>query len=579
MDEAHRTQEGNLGQQMREALPNAFLFGLTGTPINKRDRNTYWAFGADEDEHGYMSRYSFEESIRDKATLPLHFEARLVELRVDKAAIDDAFAAITGHLTEEDQSNLATQAARLAVLVKNPERVRAITADIVQHYQDKIEPNGFKAQIVTFDRESCVTYKQALDRVLPPEASEIVMSLAQGDPAEWRAKCERSKDDEEKLLDRFRDPLDPLKFLIVTARLLTGFDAPILQAMYLDKPMKEHNLLQAICRTNRPFPGKTHGLIVDYIGIFDDVARSLNFDEKSVQNVITNLDRLKADLPGALAQCLSYFPGLDQSIGGYEGLIAAQACLPNNDQRDAFAADYSVLAQLWEALSPDPILRGYKDDYRWLSQVYESVRPPSGHGKLLWHALGAKTLNLIHENIHVEAVRDDLDTLVIDADFLQEMVNDQKKAKELEIKVIARLRKHGYNSVFVALGQRLEKIKERLEQGLITSLEYLKQLLAIAQETVQAEKRVEPEDQWRQAKSALTELFQETRTETTSAIVEQIVSEIDGIVRIVRFDGWQQTVAGEREVQKALRKTLLKYQLHRDQELFDKAYGYIKQYY
>jgi hypothetical protein len=130
------------------------------------------------------------------------------------------------------------------------------------------------------------------------------------------------------LLDRFRDPLDPLKFLIVTARLLTGFDAPILQAMYLDKPMKEHNLLQAICRTNRPYPGKTHGLIVDYIGIFDDVARSLNFDEKSVQHVITNLDRLKADLPGALAQCLSYFPGLDRSIGGYEGLIAAQAACP-----------------------------------------------------------------------------------------------------------------------------------------------------------------------------------------------------------------------------------------------------------
>jgi type I restriction enzyme R subunit len=140
-----------------------------------------------------MSRYSFEESIRDKATLPLHFEARLVELRVDKAAIDDAFAAITGHLTEEDQANLAKQAAKLAVLVKNPERVRTITADIVQHYQDKIEPNGFKAQIVTFDRESCVTYKQALDQMLPPEASEIVMSLAQGDPAGARQRSQQMK--------------------------------------------------------------------------------------------------------------------------------------------------------------------------------------------------------------------------------------------------------------------------------------------------------------------------------------------------------------------------------------------------
>ncbi len=204
VDEAHRTQEGDLGRKMREALPNAFLFGLTGTPINRRDRNTFYAFGADEDERGYLSRYSFEESIRDKATLPLHFEARLVELRIDKAAIDEAFANLTGHLTEEDQSNLAKQAARLAVLVKAPERVRRIAADIVQHYQEKVEPNGFKAQIVAFDRESCVQYKHALDELLPAEASEVVMSTAQGDPAEWK-QYERRKDEEEKLLDRFRD--------------------------------------------------------------------------------------------------------------------------------------------------------------------------------------------------------------------------------------------------------------------------------------------------------------------------------------------------------------------------------------
>ncbi len=131
VDEAHRTQEGNLGRQMREALPNAFFFGMTGTPINKRDRNTFWAFGADEDEQGYLSRYSFEDSIRDKATLPLHFEARLVELRVDKDAIDEAYARMTGHLSEEDQSNLAQMAGRIAVLIKSPERIQAIVADIV----------------------------------------------------------------------------------------------------------------------------------------------------------------------------------------------------------------------------------------------------------------------------------------------------------------------------------------------------------------------------------------------------------------------------------------------------------------
>ena len=459
VDEAHRTQEGDLGKKMRQALPHAFLFGLTGTPINKRDRNTFWAFGATEDEQGYMSRYSFEESIRDKATLPLHFEPRLVQLHVDKDAIDEAFANITGDLSEEDQANLAKQAAKMAVLVKVPERVQAIIADIVQHYQEKVEPNDFKAMIVAFDRESCVQYKQELDKLLPEEASDIVMTVNSGE-YEYK-KYDRKKEEEEKLLDRFRDPKDPFKFLIVTSKLLAGFDAPILQAMYLDKPMKEHNLLQAITRTNRPYPNKSHGLIIDYLGVFDDVAAALDFDEKSMRKVISGLDDLRGQLPGAIDRCLSHFPGVDRTIEGYEGLIAAQECLPDNEKRDAFAADYSVLARLWEALSPDDCLQPYVEDYRWLTQVYELVKPPSGHGKLLWYALGAKTIKLIHENIHVEAVRDDLDTLVMDADVLAEILElqDPRKSQELELKIITRLRKHKDIPKFIELGRRLEAIK------------------------------------------------------------------------------------------------------------------------
>ena len=231
VDEAHRTQEGDLGRKMREALPNAFLFGLTGTPINRADRNTFYAFGADEDEKGYMSRYGFEESIRDGATLKLHFEPRLLDLHIDKAA------------------------AKMAVLVKTPERIRRICEDIVQHFQSKVEPNGFKGQIVTFDRESCLLFKAELDKLLPPEASEIVMSVQAADKKEHPeyAAYDRSRDEEERLLDRFRDANDPLKLIIVTAKLLTGFDAPILQAMYLDKPLRDHTLLQAICRVNRTY--------------------------------------------------------------------------------------------------------------------------------------------------------------------------------------------------------------------------------------------------------------------------------------------------------------------------------------
>jgi type I site-specific deoxyribonuclease, HsdR family len=581
VDEAHRTQEGDLGRKMRDALPNAFLFGLTGTPINKRDRNTFWAFGADEDEQGYMSRYSFQDSIRDKATLPLHFEAVDVKLHINKDAIDEAYSQMTDELSELDRDDLAKRAAKMAVLIKAPARVNAICQHIVKHFQEKVEPNGFKAQVVTFDRECCVLYKKAMDELVGPEASAIVMHT-QGGKSDEYAEWKLAKDEEEKLLDRFRDPNDPLKFLIVTSKLLTGFDAPILQVMYLDKPMKDHNLLQAICRTNRVYPGKTHGLIVDYLGIFDDVATALDFDEKAVQKVITNLDDLKKELPGVVARCLAFFPGVDRTVGGYEGLIAAQDCLPDNETRDKFAAEYSVLSRLWEALSPDPCLGPYEKDYKWLTQVYESVKPPSGNGKLLWHALGAKTIELVHENVHLETVRDDLDTLVMDAEVLEGLLDAKdpdKKSKEIEIKLIARLRKHKDNPKFVALGERLEKLKERHEQGLLHSLDFLKELLTLAKEVVQAEKQVDPVDEQAKAKAALTELFAEVKNGKTPMVVERIVTDIDEIVRLVRFPGWQNTKAGEREVQKALRKVIyVKYQV-KDQDLFDKAFGYIRQYY
>ena len=580
VDEAHRTQEGDLGLKMRAALPNAFLFGLTGTPINRTDRNTYAAFGAEEDSRGYMSRYGIEESIRDGATLKLHFEPRLVDLHIDKAAIDEAYASLTGELSDLDRDQLAKTASRMAVLVKAPNRVRSICEDIASHYQTSVSPNGFKGMVVTFDQECCLLYKAALDQLLPPEATEIVISATGKD--ERYKPYDRSRDEEEKLLNRFRDANDPLKILIVTAKLLTGFDAPILQALYLDKPLRAHTLLQAICRTNRPYGGrKTHGLIIDYLGVFDDVAKALEFDEKGVKDVAGKLAEVKEHIATAMQKCLAFFPGVDRTLAGYEGLMAAQDCLPNNNVRDAFAAEYSVLGKLWEAVSPDPVLLPFEADYRWLTQVYVSVQPTSGTGKLIWHALGAKTIALIHENVHVEAVRDDLDTLVMDADLLEAVLaaDPRKKAREVEFKLTTRLRKHMGNPRFKALSERLEALRERHAQGLLQSIDFLKELLSLAHDLVAAENDTPAEEDEDRGKAALTELFQQVRTESTPVMVERVVADIDEIVRLVRFPGWQQTSAGEREVRSALRKSLLKYKLHQDQELFEKAYGYVKQYY
>ncbi|MBN1146132.1 MAG: HsdR family type I site-specific deoxyribonuclease [Anaerolineales bacterium] len=584
VDEAHRTQEGDLGFKMRAALPNAFLFGLTGTPINRRDRNTFYAFGAEEDQRGYMSRYGFKESIRDGATLPLHFEPRLVELHIDKQAIDEAYAELTGGLSDLDRDTLAKAAARMAVLVKTPERVEKICADVARHFQDKVQPNGFKAMLVTYDQESCLLYKAQLDRYLPTEASEIVISVSGKEREDKRYRpYKRDRDAEEKLLDRFRDPNDPLQVLVVTAKLLTGFDAPILQAMYLDKPMRDHTLLQAITRTNRTYGDKkTHGLIVDYLGVFDDVAKSLEFDEEGFRQVVSDIVGLKARLPAAMQKCLAYFIGVDRSVGGYEGLIAAQECLPNNEVRDAFAADFSVLSQIWEAISPDPVLAEYADDYRWLSQVYISVQPTSGTGALIWHSLGAKTIELIHQNIHIEALRDDLDEIVLDAELLEAVLgapDPERKAREIEIKVMARLRKHMGNPRFKKLSERLERLKEQHEAGQLHSVAFLKALLDLARDLVNAEKETPQEEDEERGIAALTTLFEEARNQDTPVIVERIVEDIDEIVRLVRFDGWQDTHAGALEVRKALRRTLFKYKLHKDTELFEKAYGYIREYY
>jgi type I restriction enzyme R subunit len=587
VDEAHRTQEGNLGEKMRAALPNAFFFGLTGTPINRTDKNTFFTFGATEDRSGYMSRYSFSDSIRDNATLPLHFEAVPVDLRVNQEVVDAAFAEMTEDLTDEERTELAHRV-KMEAIMKSPERIRKVCEHIAKHYREKIEPNGFKGQVVCYDRECCLLYKKQLDTFLREEATTIVMDTNNDKEARYK-EFRRDRDAEGRLLDFFREQNSPLKLVIVTSKLLTGFDAPVLQAMYLDKPMKDHTLLQAICRTNRLYgQTKSHGLIVDYIGIFDDVARALDFDEKNVQQVITNIEEVKTQLPLLMDKCLSYFHGVDRTAEGWEGLMAAQECLPTNKEKDAFGADYKVLNRAWEALSPDIFLAPYKFDYLWLTKVYESVKPVDGRGSLIWAALGAKTIELVHQNIEVIGIREDVDILKLGAELIDKFFEQNKenkaKAREIEINLVARIRKQGNDPRFIKLGARLEELREKHEQGLVNSIEFLKLLLELAKDVVDAEKEPLPQEETvsqetDKGRAALTELFEGVKNSSTPVIVERIVTDIDNIVKIVRFPGWKNTTAGRQEVKKSLRSVVyVKYKI-KDKDVFEKAYGYIETYY
>jgi type I restriction enzyme R subunit len=579
VDEAHRTQEGDLGRQMRAALPNAFLFGLTGTPVNKIDKNTFWAFGSKEDKSGYLSRYSFDQSIRDNATLKLHFEPRLIDLHVDQKALDKAMEEFkeSAALSDEDADELNKKSAKMSAFLKSPERVEKIVKDISTHFKEKVQPHGLKAMIVTPDREACVQYKEELDKYFKTEASNVVITTSSNDDLEFKTKWGIDKAKQEKIVDEFNDKNSDLKFIIVTAKLLTGFDAPILQTMYLDKSLKEHTLIQAICRTNRPYPGKNFGSIVDYFGVFDDIAKSLKFDEKEVNSIISNISELRDHLKSAIEDTLKHFEGVDRSIQGFEGLELAQQKIKTDEKKDAFAKDYKFLSTIWESLSPDKILDIYNDDYKWLTNIYDSVRPSTNNtGKLLWFTFGAQTTSLIHENIHAGNIHK-LEEFVLDGNVIEDIIKDAdpKKIKEVEKILISRFKNHKNDPKFKNLSERLIDIQNRLEEGLITSIDFVKELCKLAKETLQLEKELKEKT----PQAALTELFIELKSDQTPTVVERIVNDIDAIVKIVRFPNWQNSNAGQREVQKSLRQTLLKYKLHKDQTLFERAYEYIKEYY
>ncbi|MBQ9326422.1 MAG: hypothetical protein IJ246_11710 [Clostridia bacterium] len=537
-----------------------------------------------------MSRYSFADSVKDGATLPLHFEPVPVKLHVRQDVIDEEFQRLTqeAELTDEQRSKLAKRV-RVEAIMKDPTRIRAVCEHIAKHFMEKINPNGFKGQIVCYDRECCVLYKHELDKLLGKKTSTIVMDT-NNDKEDKYKEWHRDRDEEARVLDDFRDPNNPLQLVIVTSKLLTGFDAHILQVMYLDKPMKDHTLLQAICRTNRVYGhDKSYGLIVDYVGIFDDVAKALDFDDDTARKIITNIEELRSRIGEFVEKCIAYFPGVDRTRTDWEGLLEAQDSLASDEQRDAFGADYRVLNRVWNALSPDDCLLSYKADYKWLSKVYDSIRPGDDSGKLIWAALGSKTLQLVHENITLEKSPDpektfeSEDTIILEAKMIEQLINGgvdpKKKAKKLEISLVSLIHQHEDDERYIALGKRVEELRAKVEAGLLNSIEFVKSLLDLAKEAAHLERTAEPVESEERGKAALTKLFESIRADSTPVIVERLVSDIDGIVKIVRFPGWKDTSEGRKTVTRSLREVIMvKYKI-RDKEVFNKAYGYVEQYY
>lgn len=585
MDEAHRTQEGDLGKKMRTALPNAFFFGLTGTPINRNDHNTFVCFGAEEDEYGYISKYTFQDSVSDGATLELNFKTVPVEMHLDETRLQEEFDALTDQISEEDKNELVRRTSVEAFFTAE-KRINDVCRYIVNHFHEYVEPTGMKAQVVVYNRDCCVKYKKALDALLGTDDQTTIVMHTAGDKADEYQPFKRNRNDEKKLLDQFRDPLSPLKFVIVTSKLLTGFDAPILQCMYLDKPMKNHTLLQAICRTNRKYnESKKCGLIVDFVGVFEDVAKSLAFDEESIKTIVKNMDEIKSLIPTFMQESLEFFPGVDRTVGGWEGLTAAQQCLKDEGIKTNFARHFARLSKAWEIISPDEFLAPYSNDYTWLAQVYQSVRPVSG-GNLIWTLLGAKTIEIIHNNIDTIDIGTPLEDLVVDADIIDSVLEDEKKVQKkiVEVEKMLRLRlgEHVGDPKYKRFAEKLDELREKMNQNMISSIDFLKQLLAMAKDLLEEEKKVDqPQDKRAQARAALTDLFQSIKTDETPVVVENVVNDIDNeVVNIVRqFNDAFKSITAQREIKKKLRSILwIKYSI-KDNDVFEKAYQYIEMYY
>ena len=296
-DEAHRTQYGGLAANLRKALPNACFFGFTGTPIDKKDRSTIQTFGS------YIDTYTIEQAVADGATVPIFYEGRLPELRILGNTLDAIFDRVFADRSDEEREAIKKKYATEGSIAGAPKRVEAVCLDLIEHFTKFIRPNGFKAQIVSVSREVACLYKETLDRLNAPQSAVIISGTNKDD--DRLVGHHKSEEDRKELIERFLKKEDPLQVLVVCDMLITGFDAPVEQVMYLDSPLREHTLLQAIARVNRTADGKTYGLIVDYWGVSEALQEALAiFAPSDVKGAMTpkgdELPRLQARHAAAL---------------------------------------------------------------------------------------------------------------------------------------------------------------------------------------------------------------------------------------------------------------------------------------
>ncbi|MEK7756937.1 MAG: type I restriction endonuclease subunit R, partial [Planctomycetota bacterium] len=520
-DEAHRSQYDfidGFARHMRDALPRASFIGFTGTPIEKTDANTRAVFG------DYISVYDIQRAVTDGATVPIYYETRLAKLELkesERPKIDPEFEEATEGEEVERREQLRTKWARLEAIVGSENRIKLIARDLVDHFETRLGVMDGKAMVVCMSRRICVELYRAIMALRPKWHAEgdeqgemkVVMTGSASDPLDWQAHV-RNKPRREALAQRFRDPHDPFKLVIVRDMWLTGFDAPSLATMYVDKPMRGHGLMQAIARVNRVFKDKPGGLVVDYLGLADELRRALATYTESGGTGKTAIDQAEAvaEMLRRYEICLGLFHGFDWALwtGGKAPdrvslLPAAQEhILAQPDGKSRLLSAVTALSQAFALAVPHEEALRIRDDVGFF-QAVRAVLAKSAPGE---RRTDEELDHAIRQIISKAVVSDEVvdifaaaglkkpDISILSDEFLAEVRGMPQKnlAVELLQKLLAGEIKTRLKRFMVqarSFAEMLEQSLRRYQNRAIETAKVIEELIQLAKDMRQASQRGE----------------------------------------------------------------------------------------
>ena len=377
-DEAHRSQYKTMAQNLQRALPNALKIGFTGTPIEKEDRSTTHVFG------DVLSAYRISDAVRDRATVEITCQSRLVQLHLQNKMIGAEFEKITEDLDPDVIENLSRKWSELKTVLEDPDRLDVISKDLVRHFTEKQKTLKGKAMLATSTKLAAARYANLISKISgAPKCTCIISGIAQPllDNASEEKKSRekivsdhyKSKSEINDLIQNFKDEDNDLELLIVCDMYLTGFDAPVIHTMYVDKPLRDHNLIQAISRVNRVYKDKPKGMIIDYIGITDDLKSAFrSYNDSDVKGAMVPTDEIILYMQNKHLELCSFFSGdigsdkpyMQRRQGPYID-DAIEEVLDDLEVRKKFIENVAELTKAYAVCTPDPACQEVEDDLRF----------------------------------------------------------------------------------------------------------------------------------------------------------------------------------------------------------------------